>query len=258
MKRKLFYTMTIMSSLVLFTVSAAPCAEQAAAAKVMDTTGMENASGQSGSESSVLDKFRTYAGPRTPKELSALFSTAATGKVRQQPLVALSDGSTALMVAIKVAATDNSAPGFAFNGAKMVTLQRKQNDEWLLKALPDKGVVSPSMMVSNNAGTSEYSLAVAPPLPAETDLSEQGFITFLAADRSTATASAQDLNQDGRFDFVDDYIFTANYLTKKITTGNDPESRRQRALKRTLSAPNSIPPQVPANKGYDGVFYGDQ
>lgn len=238
------YCYTIAFSLLLSLVSAAAAPFSAKAAEgsgVSAASATASASGQPGLGNSVLERFRTYTGPRNPDELSALFSHPVTGLVRQQPLIALSDGRTATILAIKVAATGDSAPGFSVYGAKLVPPPRKQNDEWVFTAIPDKGVWHAVLMVNNNSVILEYPLVVAPPVSPETDLSEPGFINFLAADRLDSTSSERDLNRDGKYDYIDDYIFTANYLAHQSTTGNTLESRRQRALKRTLSAPNSAP-----------------
>jgi hypothetical protein len=212
---------------------------------------------QTDTEIPVVDRFRTHSGPRTPDALAALVTGATPAKIRQQPLIALSDGSSALVVAIKFPPLDEYAPSFAFTGARLVSLERKQNDEWVLKAIPDKGVWQAALLIKCSAGSFEYPLVVAPPLPPETDLSEQGFRAFLAADRSAANSSPQDLNQDGQINYVDDFIYTANYLAKQSTSGTAQEARRQRALRRTLSAPNSIPPQALPKAPYDGVLYGE-
>jgi hypothetical protein len=257
MRRNIISNIFFTASLAFFMVAATPFAKQSSAAPSgLDATGMTTAV-QPEASSSVLERFRTYTGPRTPEDLSALFTPSATGKVRQQPLIALSDGRTALILAIKVAADDNMAPGFSLVGCKQVSLQHKQNDEWLLNAIPDKGTWLASLMVVNNSGTFEYPLTVAPQVPPETDLSNEGFAAYLDAGQAGADAKLQDLNQDGKHDYVDDYIFTANYLVKQATTGNSREARRQRALQRTLSAPTSPPQPVSPKKDYDGVFYGE-
>lgn len=239
MKRKNYYTMacTLLLSLTL-----------CVAAFAADPTAVPDATATAPSvrpvpESSVLDRFRTYDGPRTPDDLSALFTPSATDLVRQQPLIALSDGRTATLLAIKVTAASETAPGFSFSGATPVPPQRKQNDEWLFTAIPDKGVWRASLIVSAGSAPVEYPLTVAPQLSAENDLTEQGFKTFLAFGRDEASADVYDLNHDGKLDYVDDYIFTANYLAVQSTSGDSLEARRQRALKRTLSAPNTIPAQ---------------
>lgn len=163
---------------------------------------------------SVLERFRTYSGPRTPAALSALFSAPVWAGVRQQPEVVLSNGAIPVNIAATIPATDNTAPNFAFTAARMVSSAQVKRDQWLIVALPETGVMKAGMIVLSNGVTREIPLTVAPTLPAGTDLSEKGFIAFLGG----ATAAAKplrDLNGDGSRDYIDDYIFTANYLANK-------------------------------------------
>jgi hypothetical protein len=55
-----------------------------------------------------------------------------------------------------------------------------------------------------------------------------------------------DLNADGRSDYLDDYIYTGNYLAQRSTTGNDLKSRQQRALRNTLTVkpPPALEPEL--------------
>ena len=165
---------------------------------------------------SVLERFRTYSGPRTPAALSALFSAPVWAGVRQQPEVVLSNGAIPVNIAATIPATDNTAPNFAFTAARMVSSAQVKRDQWLIVALPETGVMKAGMIVLSNGVTREIPLTVAPTLPAGTDLSEKGFIAFLGG----ATAAAKplrDLNGDGSRDYIDDYIFTANYLANKLS-----------------------------------------
>jgi len=195
-------------------------------------------------EPSVLDRFRLYSGERTPQELSALFTTHTPAKIRQQPRIALSDGSTSVIVAIKVAAPDGAAPNFSLVGASLVSLQRKAGDEWLLTVLPAKGVMDVALMVVTGKSMLELPLTVAPPLPADTDLSLEAFTAYLNGP-GTGDNSLQDLNGDGQRDYRDDYIFTANYLSRQSTAGSSLDARRQRALQRTLSGKPAPPATEP-------------
>jgi hypothetical protein len=247
---------TVFTSLCMLMLVTAGASAQTAVGAPAPTAAAS--SGKTILDNSVLERFRTYAGSRSPGELTALFSTIEPGKVRQQPKIALSDGSTALLIAVKAAAVDTVEPMFTLRGASLVSVQKTGKDEWVLKAIPDKGVWIASLQIIQNAVTEEYPLTVAPPLPQDIDLSEQGFDRYLQAGGDVASASRMDLNNDGKYNYVDDYIFAANYLAKQVIVGNSLEARRQRALKRTLSAPDSIPAPVAPSTGYDGVFYGEQ
>lgn len=204
---------------------------------------------------SVLERFGSYTGERTPEALAGLFSGLSAGDVRQLPQIALSDGRTVVVIAARLPAADGTAIGFSIEGGAQLGVKKLKVNEWEIRAMPDKGTSTMALMVMKEGKATRYPLAVAPPLPTETDLSEMGFINYLRARNETAGTVQSDLNRDGKKDYLDDYIFTANYLIKQGTSGRSLEARRQRALQRTLSAPNSLPKPEP-RKQYDGVFYG--
>lgn len=161
---------------------------------------------------SVLERFRTHTGPRTPAALKALFDAPVAADTLQLPSIALSDGAATVVISVAVDTPDNRAPNVAFNGAQLISLTRSQADGWSIEALPAAGTLKASLILLTGSGTREIPLTVSPTLPKETDLSEPGFVAFL---RSAATTQPEfDLNGDGRRDYVDEYIFTANYLTK--------------------------------------------
>lgn len=243
------YLMTVM--LVLFAVSfgnrisfAAPESTSA----VSDGAAIEN---------SVLERFRTYNGQRNLDELVKLFTPSATAIVRQQPLVAISDGRATIVIAAKISTSEDRAINFSLEKATLVSVRKLKTDEWEIKAIPEKNVFDMALLVKTDSGVVRYPLTVSPPLPVEIVPSEQFFINWLNLKDSEPGATSLDLNQDGRHDYIDDYIYTANYMSKLITSGDSREARRQRALQRTLSAPNSIPLQPVAKPGYDGILVGD-
>lgn len=162
---------------------------------------------------SVLERFRTHAGPRTPAALTALFAAPAAATIRQQPEVALSDGDTAVKISIAVGSEQSKAPNIAFEGAKLISLKHNKGDKWDIEALPVAGSWNTTLILQTGSVTREVPLTVAPVLPAGTDLSEQGFIAFLGGPK-TSVRPLLDLNNDGKFDYQDDYIFTANYLVR--------------------------------------------
>jgi hypothetical protein len=164
---------------------------------------------------SVLDRFSTYRGPRTPTSLTELFSVPPAANISQQPEVVLSDGATAVRISVHVGSPDAKALNIAINGAKLLSFERTADDEWQIEALPEMGTLKASLAMVTDTSLLEIPIIVAPPLPAETDLSENGFIAFLGGSNSSLKP-LQDLNNDGRRDYMDDYIFTANYLNRKL------------------------------------------
>jgi hypothetical protein len=164
----------------------------------------------------VLEAFRTYKGEISPNALTELFTRAMAG-TKQEPPVALSDGKTAVKVYID--AGGKETPHFALNGARLVSLKTAGDTSWVIEALPNQGVYDASVMIMEGDRISQVPMTVAPPIPAEFKfgvggkLTEADFKRFLS-ERGTGKSPRFDLNGDGKRDYIDDYIFTANYLAK--------------------------------------------
>ena len=69
-----------------------------------------------------------------------------------------------------------------------------------------------SLVILNSTAVSELPLVVTPPLPSGTAPDEKVFFKNRDGNLGSIT---QDLNGDGKLDYLDDYIFTANYLAGK-------------------------------------------
>jgi len=165
------------------------------------------------SNTAVLERFRAYRGVKTPAILIALFKQQISASFRQEPLVALSDGTTAVTIVADLSAESGSSPNFALNGAKLVSLRKDDaSSMWFIEALPTKGALSASLMVLSENHVTEYPLTIAPAIK-NVAATEAAFAAFL---KDAAKAPAQhDLNGDGNYDGIDDYIYTANYLARQ-------------------------------------------
>ena len=173
---------------------------------------------------SVLERFRTYSGPRTPAALMALFATPVTAvTIHQQPEVALSDGASMVKITIDVGSQESKSPNVAFNDAQLISLMHDRAGKWDVEALPSVGTWNASLILLTDSGSREVPLTVAPRLPAGIDLSEKGFVAYLGGAKASARPLL-DLNNDGRRDYLDDYIFTANYLVGTSTAANVPDT----------------------------------
>ena len=88
---------------------------------------------------------------------------------------------------------------------------------WIAELRPVKKAMSATLFVSFKKVMIEFPIIVAPKAVVDMDKSgtvtEADFKLFLR-DRGSAKKPKFDLNGDGKRDFVDDYIFTANYLVK--------------------------------------------
>ncbi len=163
---------------------------------------------------SILERFRLFKGKRSAKNLTALFDAAPAAFFRQYPAIFLADGKGSVRVIISRVAP-GKAPNFAFRSARCVSFRKVSETEWLVEARPDKGVLKAGIMLLDDGKPREIPLTVA--RKARVDLispgkvSEADFALFLK-ERGTARAPCFDLNGDGKRDYLDDYIFTANYL----------------------------------------------
>jgi hypothetical protein len=168
---------------------------------------------------SVLEAFRNYQGEKSPKTLVDLFTKAMAG-TRQEPPIALSDGQGVVRLFVEV--SGNGAPNFALKGAKLVSIKTAEDSTWVVEALPDQGGYDAQVTVMQGGTFRQIPLTVAPPLPAALKfgaggkLAEADFNRFLK-ETGTEKAPRFDLNGDGKRDYIDDYIFTANYLIKRDT-----------------------------------------
>lgn len=164
----------------------------------------------------TLENFRVYKGEKSPAILVALVNNKIAATIRQEPAVALSDGKTTLKILVKLETANVKSPNFALDGAKLVSLNKDDAATWIVEALPQANIVQASLTILTDSEIIEYPLTLAPPVegvsPAEAD-----FVVFL--NDSGAATPKRDLNGDGKHDYLDDYIYTANYLIRKGTTG---------------------------------------
>ena len=166
---------------------------------------------------SVLEKFRLFAGERTPKNLVALFDRDQGAAFSQSPAICLADGKSSVRIVITKVSGDK-APNFSFNHAVYLSLQPAGDGEWQVEVRPDKGALRASVSMLSDGAQQEIPLTVAPPVDIDLDKSgavnEANFQLFLKT-RGTEGAPRFDLNGDGKRDYQDDYIYTANYLAMK-------------------------------------------
>ena len=166
---------------------------------------------------SVLEKFREYKGERTPQALMALF---AAGNGTQEPSIALSDGKATIKVIVELNPNGENN-NFLLDGVSLVSVSmiNKEKNSWIVELLPDARSTEATISIPRNNQWSVMPLTVAPPLDIAIDksagkLNEADFRLFLK-ERGTAKAPKFDLNRDGVRDYIDDYIFTANYLMQQ-------------------------------------------
>lgn len=160
----------------------------------------------------ILDLFRTYKGERSPAIFTALFSNEISPAIHQEPAVVLSDGTTPVKILVKLAASGDRSPNFSLNGAKLLSLKKGDPSTWIVEALPKAGVMQATLTILTEGDLIEYPLTLAP-VVAGVSSADTEFAVFLADPK-------RDLNGDGRHDYQDDFVYTANFLIKKGTGGD--------------------------------------
>ncbi|MSN25290.1 MAG: hypothetical protein GJV46_05400 [Geobacter sp.] len=161
----------------------------------------------------VLETFGSYAGEKTPAALVAIMRADVASAIHQEPPVALSDGKTTVRIKVKLAKASEKSPNFVLNSAKLVSLKKgASTSEWVVEALPQTNVLQAGLTILTDDGIIEFPLTVAPAVSGVT-ANETDFATFLKD--SGAKPPRHDFNGDGKHDYRDDYIYTANYLIIK-------------------------------------------
>jgi hypothetical protein len=167
-------------------------------------------------QKSVLNHFRDYKGELTVKELLALFERDEKSGFRQEPAVLLADGKAVLKVTI-ASVEGKTAPNFALKGARLVSLDKSSENDWIVEVRPENKVYAATLTMLLDDSMIELPLTVAPKVDPDLDksgkITEDDFKLFLK-ERGAEKAPKYDLNGDGKRDYVDDYIFAANYLAQ--------------------------------------------
>lgn len=187
----------------------------------------------------VLERFRLFKGERTAKNLMALFDAAPNMPFIQEPHILLADGKNEVQVTI-AKVSSGKTPSFAFTSARYVYGKKLSKSEWLVVAKADKGALNSNILMLDNEVLRDIPLTVSPKV--RVDLITPGKVskadfTLYLKNRGTAKAPLFDLNGDGKRDYQDDYIFTANYLValEKQKT----KAVEATASKKTLKTGNS-------------------
>jgi len=167
------------------------------------------------SPTATLESFRVYQGEKSPAIFVALMTREVSSSIHQEPVVALSDGTSTVKIRATLAGSDDESPNFALNGARLVSLS-KDGATWIIEAQPQMGILQASLTILAGSEIIEFPLTLAPPV-AGLSTDEAEFAAFLKD--SGAVPPKRDLNGDRRHNYLDDFIYTANYLSLKGATG---------------------------------------
>ena len=168
---------------------------------------------------SVAAKFKAFSGTPSIESLTALFTPEKGLLYEQEPRIALSNGKETLKVIVRLEDAVKSAPNFALENAKMLSLTKGEQGVWIIEALPKKDAQEATLTLFYDENTINIPLTIAPPLSAQQlgalkGLTDNDFKQFIK-ERGTKAAPSHDLNKDGKRDYLDDYLFVANYLAAK-------------------------------------------
>ena len=172
------------------------------------------------SYTSVLERFQSYQGEKSPAIMVALFKKPVATSIRQEPAIAISDGKINVRIIAEAPANESTSPNFALTGAKMISLKKDdKSGSWILEALPQAKSLKATVTILAGGSVIDFPFTLVPPVSG-VFLEETEFAAFL---KDSNTKSPKfDLNSDGRHDYLDDYIYTAHYLIKK-SAGNKTE-----------------------------------
>lgn len=176
---------------------------------------------------SVLEKFKEYKGKKTPEALMALFSPQV-GQPKQEPRIALADGKTTVKVLLELNPKGENN-NFLLDGVSLVSLNNKDKNFWIAELLPDTRAYEATISIPRNNQWYVFPLTIAPPMDVNIDrfantLTDADFRLYLK-NKGTIKAPRFDLNNDGVRNYIDDYIFTANYLSQRPAVPTKPFSR---------------------------------
>jgi len=194
--------------------------EPARMAKRSDDASPQTASRKIYSQRSVLERFQEYRGTPAMKAYLELFEQEGMIGFRQDPPVALADGRSTVRVSFISSSPTRTSSDIALMGAKLVSFKRDAEftNTFVIELQPVKGEMSASVSVPQDAVLMVYPLTVARKVDIDIlkngNVDETAFKAFLA-ERGTREKPKYDLNGDGRRDYLDDYLFTANYLVAR-------------------------------------------
>jgi len=167
---------------------------------------------------STVQLFKDFKGEKSSKSLIPLFAEIIPTDFKQEPAIAFSDGKTPLKITIDLKQTGSESPKFLLQGANVKKLsgQGEETITWTIEAIPKIDAVEAMLTVIDGQTVMDFPLTIAPriePLLTKAkNLSEADFALYLAQPPKF------DFNKDGKFDAVDDYIYTANFIVAmKIT-----------------------------------------
>jgi len=167
---------------------------------------------------SVLQRFERYTGKKGLNEFARLFAAGTGNGVRQEPAIALSDGTTPVRITFDLPAGAGISPHFTMTGGKVLRLYREDNRRWVVTAIPAKGTWNTRLVVRSAGKTRIYPLVVAP----RVRFSREAMLRMIAGhfldglDKYISDLDDLRTGQDAPSPprHLIDYLYTANYLAR--------------------------------------------
>jgi hypothetical protein len=174
----------------------------------------------------IFERFKQYKENKKLASMAALFDRKVAAFIEQSPHILLTDGRTKAVLSIDLPARISSSPNFAVSGGKLVSfIQDKQlKGRWIVEVLPDVATGKSTVTIIAGVEQFEYPLTVAPEIKKTQTFDEKGWNIFLK-EVGTVNVPLHDLNNDGVRDYMDEYIFVANYLVQKEVAAKVPEKK---------------------------------
>lgn len=159
---------------------------------------------------SVLNLFKDFRGTKSKDNFLSIFEQASYQGVKQTPKVVIADGKNIVTVSVDSMRLAGS-PSFILNGGELVAFST-EDDKYNFDILPKENALEVSITVMVKNDIMIIPLVVTPKLNPK-------FLSKKKFDEKTLDLFLQeknviksDVNGDGIRDYIDEYIYTANYM----------------------------------------------
>lgn len=174
---------------------------------------------------SIIDYFKEYDGERTATAFKSLFSITEFRGFRQEPSIILTEGKDPAEFIVSHGSSAPISDDLSVLGGRLVSMREdRENDRaWNFQIVPED--MPTRLVLPMNNFVIVFPLVHAPKL--NVDLDGSGNVTEADFSLFLENGEVSDLNGDGKRDYLDDYLFTANYLVARPDEIPDGGSRAE-------------------------------
>ena len=159
----------------------------------------------------VMQYFAGYKGERIAKSFISLFAEASVPAFLQEPQIALSDGKSVIRLKFMIKSPGEETPRYILHGGSLKGVPKAGEDGYFsVDILPKKGAYDVKLTAIYGERLYEFPLTVAPVITPV--IAKEKKFSLADFDKYLAKGAKFDLNNDKKFDYVDDFIYTANYI----------------------------------------------